>query len=125
MLTKTGGAIEALIAAGGGSMGALRANELTDEQRKALTNKYDLHPEANLMARNAGRGVAGGILGATAGGLAGGVLGGIIAGPGAGQLAGQVGGLYGAYRGAQRATDKYSVGSAQKLVRRGFSKLEE
>lgn len=58
-------------------VGAVRANNLTDEQKAALRKHYGLASDSNLMLRNMGRD----IVGDAAGSFAGGAIGGVVGGP--------------------------------------------
>jgi len=95
----------------GAGIGAIRAADLSHEERKLLKEKHGLGSESSLTARNAGRGYLGGIGGGIVGGGAGAAFGAATRNPGV--LAGSTllgtigGGLYG----AKRATDKYSRSS--------------
>lgn len=93
-----------LISAG---IGAIRADDLSEEDKKTFARHYDMDSDANFMARNAGRSALGGLAGATIGGL----VGGAILGDTAGLLGSLAGGLYGTVR----AGDKYTKSEARKL----------
>lgn len=69
MITKTGAKMvkEAVV---GAITGAVRANNLTAEQRRTLEQEYGLDEGASLGWRNAGRGFLGGFIGAMPGRLA-------------------------------------------------------
>ena len=98
MITKTGFLI-----------GAVRAGNLSDEQKAALRKHYGLADDSNLMLRNMGRDVAGGYGGL----LAGGMLGGAVGGPAGVGLGSMVGSL----AGQKLMTDKYSTGNAKKIMK--------
>lgn len=72
MITKTGIEYAATLekkASGllGGMTGAVRASNLSDEERKKITSYYGLPQDASLGWRNAGRGYLGGALGSVVG----------------------------------------------------------
>lgn len=105
MITKTGIEYAATLekkASGllGGMTGAVRASNLSDEERKKITSYYGLPQDASLGWRNAGRGYLGGALGS--------VVGASLPLPLAARLATALGG--GAL-GMKYMTDKYSKGS--------------
>lgn len=109
MITKTGNSLvkEALLP--GAITGAIRASNLTPEERKALEKEYDLPEGANLGWRNAGRGAVGGAVGQAIGGLTSKLLGGRFKIP-----------LYlGGYAtGIKLMTDKYGGGRAKDIMER-------
>ena len=96
--------------------GAIRATNLSDEQKAALRKHYGLKEDANLTLRNMGRDAVGGISGAVAGGALGGVAGGAIGGMPGAALGGTLGWLGGAGLGIKHMTDKYSVGNAKRIM---------
>lgn len=72
MITKTGTEYVALLektadSAIGAIIGAVRASNLSDEERKKLIAYYALPQDASLSWRNAGRGALGGGIGAAVG----------------------------------------------------------
>lgn len=106
-----------LISAG---VGAYRASNLSDNDRKLLIEEYGLPSDASLGWRNAGRGALGGI----AGSLVGTGIGQVLAAPvvyhnpyaaaallGAGNIGGYI-------LGTRLATDKYSKGKADEIRKR-------
>lgn len=113
MLTKTGGALikEALIL--GSITGGVRANNLSQDDRKILTRYYGLDSDASLGWRNAGRGLLGEALGSIPGRL----LRNVAMRNGNAQLhsVGRAVSLAGAIIGIKKGTDKYSVGNARSL----------
>jgi len=90
-ITKLGGGIL------GAAIGGVTANNLSEEQRKALRKHYGLAEDASLIGRNAGRGFLGGAVGG---------LGGLLL-----TLGTPVGGLAGAAAGGYLASRKYSKDS--------------
>jgi len=126
-MTKTGIAMSIGRAIPPG-IGALRAANLTDDERKVLIKFYGLDDDAWLMARNAGRGIAGAIVGGIGGSMLGAGLGsavgsllrtkgGLLPAAFAGA---RIGGLLGAGLGTIDSTDKYSRGNAQRLIRKYY-----
>lgn len=93
----------------GALAGAIRAGNLTDEERAALIEHYGLSPDASLGWRNAGRGFLGGNLGA---GLGLG-LGALTKSP----VLGGVGQLAGFAAGTKLMTDKYGRGNAKEIMK--------
>lgn len=140
MITKTGSEMvkEAIL---GATIGAVRANNLTAEQRRALEQEYGLDEGASLGWRNTGRGWLGSALGAIPGRIAvqlgapkldqeriakhlasGGSLEKLLANPpvtkGNKLLMGlgMAGALAGSLAGAKWMTDKYSAGNAERVM---------
>ena len=93
----------------GALAGAIRAGNLTDEERATLIEHYGLSPDASLGWRNAGRGFLGGNLGA---GLGLG-LGALTKSP----VLGGVGQLAGFAAGTKLMTDKYGRGNAKEIMK--------
>lgn len=89
--------------------GAIRAGNLTDEERAALIEHYGLSSDASLGWRNAGRGFLGGNLGASLG-LG---LGALTKSP----VLGGVGQFAGFAAGTKLMTDKYSKGNAKEIMK--------
>ena len=95
----------------GAGIGAIRAADLSHEERKLLREKHGLGSESSLTARNAGRGYLGGIGGGIVGGGAGAALGAATRNPGVFVGSSLLGTIGGGLYGAKRATDKYSRSS--------------
>lgn len=101
-----------------GGIGAVRAANLSDDEKNALRKHYGLSDDPNLMLRNAGRGVVGGLLGGGLGAAGGALL--------ASRLRSMnpllipqltIGGaLAGTLLGAAKATDKYSKGNVNRII---------
>lgn len=105
MITKIGSDMvkEALL---GAAIGAVRAGNLSSDERRLLEAEYNLPENASLGWRNAGRGFVGnhigGLLGAGVGNLLGNKLGPFPA-------------IAGSILGTKLMTDKYSSGRARKI----------
>jgi len=96
-------------------IGAVRAGNLNDAERKALIKHYGLDNDANLVLRNAGRGILGGSTGSMVGAIAGGILGAKLGKPMAGSTLGAISGWG---LGLKGMTDKYSKARAQELLKK-------
>ena len=107
----------------GALVGASRASNLTDKEKKALRKHYGLSEDANLAIRNVGRGILGSYGGVGLGALAGGGIS-TLAGapPGVSALAGMLGSLAGYGAGVKLMTDKYSKGNVKKILGKNKSK---
>lgn len=101
--------------------GYWRASELSEPDKKTLREEYGLPENANLEARNAGRGVLGGFGGALLGTIGGYALATPLALRGNILTAASlpiIGSWGGSALGAWKATDKYSSERAAKLRNR-------
>lgn len=108
-------------------IGIIRANRLTDDERETLKKYYGLDPDANLVARNAGRDILGGITGMGIGGLSGALLGSLAgkkfisksmpSGLIGAVLGGMAGTPIGGITGTILATNKYSSGNAKEVAK--------
>ena len=100
----------------GTPVGAIRASNLSAQDKDTLKEHYNLDDDASLGWRNAGRGavgeMAGTFLGSRLGRLAGRATG---ASALTTSLLDVLGGLGGGVYGLKKMTDKYSVGNAEKL----------
>lgn len=106
----------------GSLVGAIRGSGLREADRALLAKKYNISPDANMTARNIGRGIVG-EWGGAAGGFAGGAAVGAALSPDdilAQALMvptfGSLGSLVGAIGGMKTMTDKYSLDAVQKIL---------
>lgn len=104
----------------GAGIGMLRAGELTPEDKQLLCEEYGLPGDANMVARNAGRGYLGGLGGGLVGSALGVGVGKLLArkNPALGYGAAIAGSLAGAGIGMGLATNKYSRRHADEIRKR-------
>ena len=126
MITKAGEELRkmALMDVGiGAMMGGVRAATLSEAQKDALRRKYLLDHDANLVARNIGRGIAGSVLGSTPGALM--TVSGLASGDMGQWLSGTGIALAGAGLGGYLASNKYSTRGAKRALREEDMKRRE